>query len=329
VTQTDLNVYQVVASFSGPGSSVLRAKASASFDDLFGNTLSGPITDDTTITVQARPAPPPVYEPFNYTEGGLNGQGGTSETGLDGVWLADSTTLVTSDMLLVPGLPNEGNSIGKLTYYSNRYGGARTVSASALAGKGLLDDGATLWFSLIMGYGRDANGTAANRTNARLAFALANNTFNTGNFDYWIKDDGALLGSGIGPTLGRFDGVNGRIIATQFQDISQGDGYAGNVFGSWTGEGTTLGQDEYALIVGKLTWGAASDTLELYQPGEGLALPANPISVLTVSVDQSTYDTITFTRGDPVVLDEIRFAATYDEVIGIAPPPGGTLLIVK
>ena len=63
--------------------------------------------------------------------------------------------------------------------------------------------------------------------------------------------------------------------------------------------------------------------------GDALALPEKSVSIPTVSVDQSTDDTITFTRGDPVVLDEIRFAATYDEVIGIAAPPAGTLLLVK
>jgi len=52
VTQTDLNVIQVVVTASDTGTLKLRVKASGSFADLFGNALSGPITDDVTIDVR-------------------------------------------------------------------------------------------------------------------------------------------------------------------------------------------------------------------------------------------------------------------------------------
>ena len=65
-----------------------------------------------------------------------------------------------------------------------------------------------------MGYG-----TGGNLTNARLAIALANSNFSTGNYQYWIANEGAQLGSGLGVTLGRFDGVNGKVVATQFRGL--------------------------------------------------------------------------------------------------------------
>ncbi|MGB1129535.1 MAG: Ig-like domain-containing protein, partial [Haloferula sp.] len=57
VTQTDVNVFEVVATMTGAGPFTLGASASASFDDSFGNTLSGPFNDDTSFTVLAGAAP--------------------------------------------------------------------------------------------------------------------------------------------------------------------------------------------------------------------------------------------------------------------------------
>jgi hypothetical protein len=49
-------------------------------------------------------------------------------------------------------------------------------------------------------------------------------------------------------------------------------------------------------------------------------LPAAPVSTLAVKVDQSKFDTITWSRGDVVVMDEIRFGSSYHSVLmGNAP----------
>jgi hypothetical protein len=53
----------------------------------------------------------------------------------------------------------------------------------------------------------------------------------------------------------------------------------------------------------------------LYRPDADLNL-GPVISTLTVSVDQTTYDTITWCRGDEVVMDEIRFGPSYSSVLG-------------
>ncbi len=259
-----------------------------------------------------------VYEPFDYATGGLNGKSSVTEVGLDTTWTANTSANVVTGSLSYGSLPTAGNSIGGLNGGSNNYGGKRVVKSSALAANGLLANGATLWFSVEVGYGvQDLSvpPKVANLTNARLAFALANSNFSTGNNQYYLVNEGSQLGSGLGLTLGRFSSVNGKVVATQFRDSTFGtSGSAGNVFGSESDPlYTAAGQS--GLVVGKITWGAASDTIELYQPDADLVLPSTPISTLTVNVNQSTFDTITWSRGDVVVMDEIRFGATYNSVL--------------
>ncbi len=254
-----------------------------------------------------------VYEPFDYPAGLLNGRSGTSEVGLDGVWAAHSTTGLVSDGSLGYGSLFTAGGKFEPTGASNHWGGTRTISSSALASNGLLNDGATLWFSAVVGYGPTANGT-----NCRLAVALANSGFNTGNYDYWIKDEGAQLGSGVGFVMGRHDGANGRVKAVQFQDLSQGDGLLGNIYGTWEGTGASYPVGGHGLIVGRITWAAdpeEPDTIEIFQPNTDMELPTAPISVLNVTVDQSTFDTLTFSRGDYALLDEIRFGSNYHSVL--------------
>lgn len=255
-----------------------------------------------------------VYEPFDYAIGGLNGRSGSSETGLSSSWNANGTTLVVPGSLSYSTLPTFGGSIGDLTLGQNRYGGARAISASALASGGYLNDGATLWFSAVVGLQTGGNGT-----NARLGLALANDQFNGANYKYWINDDGAQLGEGVGITL---VGNGGRVLATQFQDFASGDNIAGNLLGNWTGAGTTYQSGEYGLIVAKITWGAgATDTIEIFHPGQDMLLPATASSTLIADVDQSVFDTITFARSDKALLDEIRFGATYEAVVGTSTAP--------
>lgn len=286
---------------------------------LGSNTIKLRVTDSDTktaiaeTTVNILPATSVVYEPFAYAGTNLAGQSGSTEVGLTGLWTSNTNPTLFSN-LGFGALVTRGAGIGNMPSGSTTFGGARAINSSALSGNGLLQDGATLWFSVIMGY--DSGG---NRTNSRLTLALANNPFNSSNFNFNIGGGGT--GSGLGVTLGRF-GANGRIVATQFTDGStaQGAGFASNVFGS--GQTTTVISDSNSnlnvdsrLVVGRITWGAASDTIDIFLPGPDLALPVNPHSTLTVNVNQSDYDTITWSRGDRVVMDEIRFGGSYSAVV--------------
>ncbi|HSP41422.1 MAG TPA: DUF6288 domain-containing protein [Luteolibacter sp.] len=297
-TPPDL-IYTSGGSYLGPDSFTFQAI------DSEGQTDTATISIDVAnIGIQLL-----VHEPFDYPAGALNGRGGTSEIGFAGPWHAHSTSLVVEGSLAYEDLAVSGGSIGDLTGGSNRYGGSRTISASALAENGLLDDGATLWFSVVVGYG-----TGGNVTNSRLAIALANHNFSSGNNEYYILDEGSQKGSGLGLTLGRF-ATNGKIVATQFRDAFYGTSTtSGNVFGDVPT--ASLGGGQHRLVVGKITWGDGSDTIELYLPDENLDIHS-PASTLTVDVDQSTFDTITWARGDVVTMDEIRFGNSLAAVIGI------------
>jgi autotransporter-associated beta strand protein len=296
-------VYTSALGYSGPDSFTFKV------------TDSGGLTSSATVTITVDPVSAigvAIYEPFDYPAGSLGGKSGPSEIGLTGTWTANET-LVSAGSFSQGDLVTTGGKISGLAGNVNRFAGARAINPAALGGNGLLNHGATLWFGAIVGFD-----TGGNVTNSRLAISLANSPFNSGNFDYWIVNEGAQLGSGVGLVLGGIDGVNGRVVATQFRELTAGDGTAGNVYGSWTGTGSTYAAGTQGLIVGKITWGATPadlDRIELYQPGSNLVLPANPISVLETQVNQSAFDTLTMARGDKVVCDEIRFGPSYQSLL--------------
>jgi hypothetical protein len=281
----------------------------------FQVTDSGGLTSTATVGITVDPLATTglaVYEPFDYPAGALNGRSGSSEVGFTGTWIANET-LIAAGSLAQGDLVTKGGKIAGLGGSVNRFAGARAVSTAALAGNGLLADGATLWFGAVVGFD-----TGGNVTNSRLALALANSQFNGGNYKYWINNEGAQAGSGVGLVLGNVNGANGRVAAAQFRDLASGDGVNGNVLGSWTGAGSAYGAGTHGLVVGKITWGASPadlDRIELYQPGASLALPPTPVSVLDVQVNQASFDTLTLARGDKIVCDEIRFGATYQSVL--------------
>lgn len=261
-----------------------------------------------------------AYEGFDYTAGPLGSASGG--TGFTGNWASNADTNVVGTDLTYGALATDGGSIGGLNANVNRSGGSRTID---LATPGLLANDAELWFSVIMGY--DALG---NRTNSRLAIVLGDESMATGTGQlYYFPTAGA---TGLGVTLGYFSaGAGSRaIVATQVRDSTFGTGFSGNVFG--TGNNTIAVPDsngsnniDYRLVVGRITWGATEDTIDLFLPDTALTL-GSVHSTLTVNVDQSGYDTISFARGDRVVMDEIRFGATALEVMPV-PEPGSLALL--
>jgi hypothetical protein len=258
-----------------------------------------------------------IYDGFDYDVGSLGGKGG-SELGLSGTWTVN-TTSVSSGSLGYGSLQTTGNSVGPTSANQNRFMGSRAVASGTL--DGLLDDGDTLWFSVVAGYG-----AGGNRTNSRLAFSFGDSSFSSGNFDYDLSG-----GTGLGFTVGRFGSTNGKVVATQFttETASSASGFANNIFdpteatipASYPGLSTNT---DVLLIVGRVTWGA-TDTIDLFLPGTDLALPGTAHSSLSVVVDQSAFDTITMQRGDVIVMDEIRFGSDYASVVPV-PEPSTALL---
>jgi hypothetical protein len=253
-----------------------------------------------------------IYEPFDYQIGALNTKSGNSELGLGGTWNANSTTFVRAGTLTFGNLPVGGGKISDLEAGVNRFGGNRAILVDSLAGEGMLDDGAVLWFSMIVGL--DVTG---NPTNTRLAVALANSKLSGANNNYSIDNEGTQKGSGIGIVLTRINNTNGSVAAAHFRDGTFDTFPSGSALGTSTGRVYAAGT--HGLIVGKITWAAdptQPDNIQIFQPGVNLVLPATPISVLNAVLPQREFDTLTFARGDRPVLDEIRFGRSYDSVIG-------------
>ncbi|MDX1679361.1 MAG: DUF6288 domain-containing protein [Akkermansiaceae bacterium] len=256
-----------------------------------------------------------IYEPFAYEPGSLDGQSGRHEIGLAGSWSArKDNAMIRSGSLSYAGLPTVG---GKYEPEGgNSWGGAREILPSALKANGLLDDGAVLWFSAVVGYGSEANYKWD-----RLSFALANNRFNMGNATTYIQDEGSRKGLGIGFTMFKHDShaTGGRVQATRFQDKSLDTGNSKpDIHGSWDQMPTLIPEGGHGLVVGRITWATdpqQEDVIEIFGPMSDLKLPSEPVSMLRTIVDQSDFDTLTFCKGGHVLLDEIRFGPSYESVL--------------
>jgi hypothetical protein len=262
-----------------------------------------------------------VYEPFDYPAGSLHGKSGSSEVGFDGAWRAnDKFSKITEGSLSFGGLPGKGGKFDAASGIS--WGGTRAISPSALQANGLLKDGATLWFSAVVGYGPKSN-----YKGDRLSVALANHGLDEGGAATWILNDGDQRGSGLGFTLANHAAstIGGRVLATQFRDKSfcEGKDTRPDIHGSWDNLPTLIPERGFGLIVGRITWAAdprQPDMIEIFGPMSDLKLPASPVSTLSAVVDQSTFDTLSFSRAGNVLLDEIRFGPSFESVLAGTKP---------
>ncbi|MBT8044556.1 MAG: PASTA domain-containing protein, partial [Verrucomicrobiae bacterium] len=258
-------------------------------------------TVSVTVNALASPVGLAIYEPFDYPvhPAVLNGASGSSEIGLDGTWTAGGDIYTESPGYTYGTLPTNGPKLWSRGY--NSPGASRPINPSALAGSGLLDDGATLWFSVLIGC--DDTWT---RT---IDIALANASFP---YRHYILDDGAEPGTGLGL---HFDDKEFR--AAQYFDASQGTTSDAKLVGDWDGDvaGRMNRYGDLRLVVVKITWGASSDTVEVYLPFEDMQLPSEPSSTLIADVDQSKFDVLTFSRGGDIWIDEIRFGGTLQSVL--------------
>ncbi|MCX6601925.1 MAG: hypothetical protein NT025_10265, partial [bacterium] len=232
-------------------------------------------------------AAPVIYEPFADSDPSLTGN--TPGTGLTGTWLGSSA--VQAGTLTYGSLPTPtGNQVS-----SNNQNGYVSVG-STLSSAGLLADGATLWFSVLVQTGSDI------ATNGDLGFGLGTDQIGTGN-NIPIANNGQALG---------FTFKNNQLRASYWTP--------GTLTRSTTNSGNGAVANTVYLVAGKFTWGASSDTIEIYKVATDLSL-GSAVSWYTTpsNVDQSLFDTISCgsKAANPTHLwDEIRFGATYGDVIG-------------
>ena len=119
VTQTDVNEFEVQATVTGTGDFTLGAAASASFDDLFGNTLNGPFADDTTFTVLAG-SPPNITMTANA--------GGSDSWNVGANWDSGFPPFGTYPATIATGIAAQAQNAGTFPYS----GGLTMESGSSL-----------------------------------------------------------------------------------------------------------------------------------------------------------------------------------------------------
>jgi hypothetical protein len=243
-----------------------------------------------------------IYEPFSQDAGALNGAPGGTGLGTWSATTGSSGVTVGAETLSYGDLPHTG---GQATVPSSGGTKASVTTTSVLADNNLLDDGATLWFSVM--FMKTANGGANEKSGFALGNAALNPAFNGLN----------MAGQGVG-----FASMGG-------SSVNAGVWNNGNV-STGGGLGITLGTA--SLVVGKIEWGvgAGVEKITIYTPSlTDLATPGTGVSKTIAGFDQSTLNIISLghrnSNGDQVY-DEIRFAATYDEVIGIPEP--ATLVLI-
>ncbi len=247
------------------------------------------------VTVSAAPGGNAlIYEPFDMPAASpLTDQAGG--IGLDGKWSADVSVQVTAGSFSFGTLPVFGNRITRTS--SN--GSANIVIGEILHEAGLMDHGAELWFSFL----------APNPDNINVSPTLVLGNENLNN-----NTSVGQSGSAIGARLHQGRTVQGLIFNS------------GGVAATSATQ-ATLGTAELALVVGRIQWGAnpaAPDTISIYTPGTDLVLDT-PQSA-SAAVDQSTFRVLSmWGNGTAPTIDEIRFGANYQDVIGQGVDTSGDL----
>jgi hypothetical protein len=234
-----------------------------------------------------------VYEPFNYTpETMVNGTAVNAGTGLIGTWTGTNSIncRFVANSLPYGTLPVTGNQV---RFHANSSPWAQ-ASLDPTVMSGYLDDGDTLWFS-VLGY--NANTTNSNT----IRFSLGGMT------------------NGLGFIMDREDGSDTtvRIRADSWVGGTETIGT-----GSVTRPTATPTPDGTHMVVGKITFGA-TDTLDIYVPEKDLVLPAEPNSTVSADLDQSAFGIIRFkiANGNSLFGDEIRIGTSYESVGGVPLDP--------
>lgn len=246
-----------------------------------------------------------IYESFSQTPGDLNGLA-SSGIGLTGNWSDDQTDTIVASTLAYGTLPNAGNQLNISDGNSND---VWVTTSSALSDAGLLNDGAELWFSFM--YSKTNNGGG---TNEKGGFSLGTDRLSSG------PSGARMSASG--------NGIGARVYATNAAAASWTSGSQTASVGAGISVNTSY------LVVGQIKWGNTgldNDTIDLYLVDTSTLAQGTSISTRNAgALDQSTFDTISMSQrnsGGTVTYDEIRFGASYDDVIGVIPEPSTTALL--
>jgi len=266
----------------GPGTAVITASQPG--DEHYGAAVS---VQQTLTVFRTGLADAVIHEPFDDSNSTLTDN--APGRGLGGTWLGSGE--IVGNSLNYGSFPA---STGKTASVSNQNG--HVSVGSALGNAGLLDDDKSLWFSVLVRSGGDI------ATNGDLGFALGTDQITAGN-NLPISNSGKALG---------FTFNNDQLRASH---------WAPTLTRSGSNTGNAASANSLYLVVGKITWGATSETIEIYRPVTNLTL-GSAVSTYTTpaNLNQSMFDTISFGSRSATpahLIDEIRFGASYESVIGL------------
>ncbi len=231
-----------------------------------------------------------IEEPFDHTDPTLGSNPGA--LGLQGPWVS-TTTIVDDPNLFFGSLPNSGRSVfRKLGSNATK---ARVLIGPELEASGLMEDGASLWFSFL------TSNVAGSNNSIQLALGTAGIDGSDGIPD--LEDAGQAIGVSVNQ--------NGSTQAATWSSLLAASSTSG-----------TIAQGNEGLVVGKITWGAdalSPDLVEIFLPAADMVQPAAAVSSASAVLDQSRFDTLSFSGSD-IRLDEIRFGATYEDAIAADVP---------
>ena len=251
-----------------------------------------------------------IYEPFDYVIG-TNVAGQDGGIGFGGPWgTTRNNPKVESPDKAWGNLPSLGGHAR-----GSAWSALVRPIGSTLADAGLMDDGATLWFSVVM----DLDGQ--NVSNADLNLCLGSGFFVPGTFG---DRENLESGEGIGITHSR------ATVQGVFWQNSDADAVSERT----ENDSSTMineANGTRALIVGKIEWGSgaeAAETLTLYAPDTELQMGSPIMAPWTIPpLDQSTFDSLALQFKDQAQFDEIRFAASYEDVVGADRPAAAPFTI--
>jgi len=251
-------------------------------------------------------AAPLIYEPFDDPDPSLNGN--ATGLGLTGNWSGGWSVLAGS--YSYGTLATQGN---KAQINSGRTGNQADIG-STLSSTTLMDDGETLWFSVLI--------LTQPVVSGNMDFGFSIGTNGLGGSNNIPMGDGGDGGQGLGLSV-----KNGQIRATSW-DASDGTG-AERLAGLPLANPADYGQ--VFLIVGEIIWGSGGgdDTINLYAPDTNLNL-GSVVSTKTRNLNQTNFDRISFAnKADnlPVGVDEIRFGAESSDVLIAVPEPTSLALM--
>ncbi len=271
-----------------------------------------------------------VYEGFQYGTAGANrassdlfhgqpdGVGDDVDaTGLGGTWQDTTAVTASSDLFMASGslafgdLATSGNHVRGDTNLNNDIMN-RPISAT-------LTGTSELWISFL------GNMLQNNFSASVEGIGIANKALSASRFDQ-VNTSG-LHGFGIAPATG---------------------GSAWTAYG-WDGTAATVGGQSFSvptngsqtnLLVGRVQYNAGAGGKDVFTAyyyhrdfvgGSVTADMDNLVQItsIEVDVDESLLDTLVLTRQVNTAFDEIRIGTTLDDVLGLVPPPTGTVITLK